>query len=178
LQPGSRLRCGNRFCGTQRDRCLDQPADVARVRSAVQPTDGGPCREQASNCVKAGLVYSDHCLQAFAAGDTSLAAYARAVDQMLGLCGTLSKLASLSSSYLPEMAKVALIGCQDCETECRKHAERHAPCKACAEACHLRGGVQEAGRLIIGEMWFRSALNREARCGSYARERRSQSSAG
>jgi hypothetical protein len=119
--------------------------------------------DAASNCVKASLVYSDHCLQAFAAGDTSLAACARAVDQMLGLCGALSKLASLSSSYLPAMAKVALIGCQDCETECRKHAERHAPCKACAEACHLRGGVQEAGRLIISEMWFRSALNREAR---------------
>jgi hypothetical protein len=59
---------------------------------------------------------------------------ARAVDQMVSLCGTLSKLASLSSSYLPAMAKVALIGCQDCETECRKHAEKHAPCKACG-AC-------------------------------------------
>jgi Cys-rich four helix bundle protein (predicted Tat secretion target) len=91
--------------------------------------------DAASNCVKAGLVCSDHCLQAFAAGDTSLAACARAVDEMMSLCGTLAKLASLRSSYLPAMAKVALIGCQDCEAECRKHAEKHAPCKACAEAC-------------------------------------------
>src|SRR5262252_3731612 len=53
--------------------------------------------DAANNCVKVGLVCSDHCLQA--------------------------------------MASVALIGCQDCETECRKHAERHAACKACAEAC-------------------------------------------
>ena len=60
---------------------------------------------------------------------------ARAVDQMVSLCGTLSKLASLKSSYLPAMAKVALIGCQDCEKECRKHAEKHEPCNACAEAC-------------------------------------------
>ena len=73
--------------------------------------------------------------QIFAAGDTTLAACARAVDEMLSLCRTLAKLASLGSSYLPAMAKVALIGCQDCETECRKHAEKHAPCKACAEAC-------------------------------------------
>ncbi len=91
--------------------------------------------DAANNCVKAGLVCSDHCLQAFAAGDASLAACARAIDEMMSLCGTLAKLASLRSSYLPSMAKVALIGCQDCETECRKHAEKHAPCKACAEAC-------------------------------------------
>ena len=91
--------------------------------------------DAANNCVKAGLVCSDHCLQVFATGDASLAACARAVDQMQSLCGTLAKLASLRSSYLPAMAKVALIGCQDCETECRKHADKHPPCKACAEAC-------------------------------------------
>jgi Cys-rich four helix bundle protein (predicted Tat secretion target) len=91
--------------------------------------------DTASNCVKTGLVCIDHCLQAFAAGDSSLAACARAVDQMLSMCGTLAKLASLKSSYLPAMAKVALVVCQDCETECRKHADKHAPCKACAEAC-------------------------------------------
>jgi Cys-rich four helix bundle protein (predicted Tat secretion target) len=98
-------------------------------------TAGSPLFDAASNCVKAGFVCSDHCLEAFAAGDTSLATCARAVDQMLSLCGTLAKLASLRSFYLPAMAKVALIGCQDCEKECRKHAEKHAPCKACAEAC-------------------------------------------
>jgi Cys-rich four helix bundle protein (predicted Tat secretion target) len=58
-----------------------------------------------------------------------------AVAQMLSLCETVAKLASLRSSYLPAMAKVALVGCQDCETECRKHADKHAPCKECAEAC-------------------------------------------
>jgi Cys-rich four helix bundle protein (predicted Tat secretion target) len=93
-----------------------------------------PLFDVANNCVKAGLVCNDHCLQAFAAGDASLAACARAVDEMASLCGTLAKLASLRSSYLPAMAKIALIGCQDCERECRKH-DKHAPCKACAEAC-------------------------------------------
>ena len=95
----------------------------------------GSLFDAANNCVKTGLVCVDHCLQQFAAGDATLAACARAVDEMLSLCGALAKLASLSSSYLPAMAKVALIGCQDCETECRKHAEKQPPCKACAEAC-------------------------------------------
>jgi Cys-rich four helix bundle protein (predicted Tat secretion target) len=81
--------------------------DNAAVRSLFDAAD---------NCVKAGLVCIDHCLQTFAAGDASLAACARAVDQMLSMCGTLAKLASLKSSYLPAMAKVALVGCQDCET--------------------------------------------------------------
>ncbi len=49
LQPGSRLRCGGRFRGPLRDRRLDQPADAARVRSAVQVADGGACREQAGH---------------------------------------------------------------------------------------------------------------------------------
>jgi coenzyme F420-reducing hydrogenase gamma subunit len=50
---------------------------------------------------------------------------------MMSHCGTLAKLASLRSSYLLAMAKLALIGCQHCETECR-NAEKHVPCKACA----------------------------------------------
>jgi Cys-rich four helix bundle protein (predicted Tat secretion target) len=91
--------------------------------------------DTASNCVRAGLVCIDHCLQAFAAGDSSLAACARVSDQMVSMCGTLAKLASAKSSYLPAMAKVTLAACQDCETECRKHADKHVACKACAEAC-------------------------------------------
>jgi Cys-rich four helix bundle protein (predicted Tat secretion target) len=98
-------------------------------------TAASPLLDAAGNCVKVGLVCMDHCFQSFAAGDTTLAACAREVDQMLSTCGTLAKLASVRSSYLPAMAKVALGVCQDCETECRKHADKHAACKACGEAC-------------------------------------------
>jgi Cys-rich four helix bundle protein (predicted Tat secretion target) len=90
-----------------------------------------PLFDTAGACVAAGLVCMDHCLQTFVAGDTSLAACAREVDLMLSTCGTLAKLASLKSSHLPAMAKLALAVCEDCETECRKHAA----CKACGEAC-------------------------------------------
>jgi Cys-rich four helix bundle protein (predicted Tat secretion target) len=91
--------------------------------------------DAANKCVTTGLVCIDHCQQMFAAGDVSLAACARDVDQLVSICGTLAKLASLRSPYVPAMAKVALTACQDCETECRKHADKHAACKACADAC-------------------------------------------
>jgi Cys-rich four helix bundle protein (predicted Tat secretion target) len=97
--------------------------------------EAGHLLDTASDCVKAGLVCIDHCLQAFAAGDSSFAACARVSDQMVSMCGTVAKLASVKSAYLSAMAKVALAGCLDCETECRKHADKHPACKACAEAC-------------------------------------------
>jgi Cys-rich four helix bundle protein (predicted Tat secretion target) len=91
--------------------------------------------DTASDCVKTGQACIAHCFQAFAAGDTSLAACGRIVDQMLSVCGTLQKLAAAGSSNLPGLTKVALAVCEDCEKECRKHAQHHATCKACAEAC-------------------------------------------
>ncbi len=94
-----------------------------------------PLFDAATACVKTGQVCLNHCLAAFAANDVSLAACARLTDQMLSICGTLAKLASTSSPYLPAMAKVALAACQDCEAECKKHANKHESCKACAEAC-------------------------------------------
>jgi Cys-rich four helix bundle protein (predicted Tat secretion target) len=91
--------------------------------------------DAAALCSKTGLVCINHCLESFAAGDIALAGCARSVDQMLSVCGALAKLASTNSPHLPAMAKVALAMCQDCETECRKHADHHAECKACADAC-------------------------------------------
>jgi Cys-rich four helix bundle protein (predicted Tat secretion target) len=91
--------------------------------------------DAASICTKAGLACTSHCLESLAAGDLTLAACARSVDEMSRVCGTLAKLGSTGSVHLAAMAKVALADCQDCEKECRKHAERHATCKACADAC-------------------------------------------
>lgn len=92
--------------------------------------------DTASDCVKAGEACIAHCLASFATGDTSLAACARSVDQMLSVCATLQKLASAGSPHLAGLAKVALAICDDCEAECRKHGDHHATCKACGEACH------------------------------------------
>lgn len=86
-------------------------------------------------CTKTGLACINHCFDSFAMGDTSMAGCARSVDQMNSTCATLAKLATANSPYLATMSKVALAVCQDCEKECRKHADHHAVCKACADAC-------------------------------------------
>lgn len=91
--------------------------------------------ETASDCVKTGQACIAHCFASFAAGDTSLAACARSVDQMMSVCGTLEKLAAAGSPQLSALSKVALAICDDCEKECQKHADHHATCKACAESC-------------------------------------------
>lgn len=87
----------------------------------------------AAACVRSGLACLDHCLQNF--GDASLAACARAVDQMVPVSALLLKLAAEKSAHLVPMARVALAVCQDCERECRKHADQHAVCKTCADTC-------------------------------------------
>ena len=91
--------------------------------------------DTASVCIKTGDACMAHCLASFAAGDTSLAACAKTVNEMLSVCASLHKLAAAGSARLPEMAKLAIAVCQDCEKECRKHEHHHATCKACADAC-------------------------------------------
>ncbi len=47
----------------------------------------------------------------------------------------LMKLAGQDSRYVPALAKIAGEICANCEKECRKHADHHAECKACADSC-------------------------------------------
>ena len=84
-------------------------------------------------CVKAGQACTNHCLELFKTGDTSMADCAAAVQQMHVICGAMSHLASLKSSFVPALARVCAEICRTCETECLKMA--HIPvCKACGEA--------------------------------------------
>ena len=88
----------------------------------------------AHECLAAGDVCLKHCIDRFAQGDKSMAACARADEQMLAFCAALSKLAAQNAPRLKEFATLCATSCRDCETECRKH-EQHAACKRCAEAC-------------------------------------------
>lgn len=88
-----------------------------------------------ADCVRAGQVCIDHCLQLFAQGDNSTAPCARSVSQVVPACQALEQLAALNSKYLPRYARVVLDMCKDCEDECRKHEKEHSACKACADAC-------------------------------------------
>jgi Cys-rich four helix bundle protein (predicted Tat secretion target) len=92
--------------------------------------------EKALACVGTGNACLDHCMKLLANGDTSIAACARSVDELVAACASLAKLATVGSAHLPAFAKATMAICQSCEAECRKHADKHATCKACGEACN------------------------------------------
>ena len=89
----------------------------------------------ATACGDKGQACLSHCLSLFRAGDTSVANCAWWVEQMLPTCATMSRLLSLESPHIKGYAKVCIAVCEDCENECRKHADKHAACRDCAEAC-------------------------------------------
>lgn len=77
----------------------------------------------------------NHCIGLLDNGDKDLAVCATSVSQMLSLCSALQQLAHQNSRHLLVLAKVVLDACNDCEAECKKHADRHEPCKTCMESC-------------------------------------------
>lgn len=75
-----------------------------------------------------------HCLVLLGQGDKDLAACAKSSSQVSAMCTALQQMASAESKYLPQLAKVAMDVCKDCEEECKK-TDKHPECKACGEAC-------------------------------------------
>jgi Cys-rich four helix bundle protein (predicted Tat secretion target) len=94
-----------------------------------------PLINATGDCVAKGEACLAHCLILMGDGDKSMAGCAKAVNQMLALCGALQKLAAQSAPQTKALAKVALDACTECEKECKKHADKHAECKACRESC-------------------------------------------
>ncbi len=90
--------------------------------------------EAASDCVLKANICLQHCIVAMGAGDKSLEACAKSSSQVAALCAALQQMASAESKYLPQLARVAMDVCKDCEDECKK-TEKHPECKACEEAC-------------------------------------------
>lgn len=89
----------------------------------------------ASECVRAGEACLQHCLDLLAKGDTSIAECAQTVNQMLAVCRAVGPLADAGGTHLPAMAQLCQAVCTDCAAACRKHADHHAICKTCMEAC-------------------------------------------
>jgi Cys-rich four helix bundle protein (predicted Tat secretion target) len=96
---------------------------------------GSPLVDSALHCVKTGDLCQAHCFDLLEQGDKSLAACARSVRVLVSVCDTLGVLAAQNSPLLPRYASVASDACKSCEAECRKHADKHAACKDCADAC-------------------------------------------
>jgi Cys-rich four helix bundle protein (predicted Tat secretion target) len=91
--------------------------------------------QHAMDCVMKGQMCSEHCIQLFKAGDTSVAECADRVQDMLASCTAMGQLASYNSPHLKDMMPVCISICEDCEKACREHAKEHAECKACADSC-------------------------------------------
>ena len=68
-------------------------------------------------------------------GDTSLAECSKAVRDMLAVCNATQILVVGKPAYVKSAVQLCIDACTDCERACRKHEERHAICKTCAEAC-------------------------------------------
>lgn len=90
--------------------------------------------EVASDCVLKANICVQHCIVMMGQGEKDLAACAASSSQLVAMCAALQHFASAESKFLPQMAKLAMDICKDCENECKK-TERHPECKACGEAC-------------------------------------------
>ncbi|MDH5446253.1 MAG: four-helix bundle copper-binding protein [Gammaproteobacteria bacterium] len=91
--------------------------------------------ESALHCMRDGEACLDHCMQFFKKGDTSMAACAESVTELVAMCTALQKMASYDSKHLGKLASVCMKVCKDCEKECNKHAKKHEVCAACARSC-------------------------------------------
>lgn len=89
----------------------------------------------AIDCTAKGEACIAHCLGMFTMGDTSMAGCAKTVHEMKAVMEGLAAASASGSKHLAALAKVAMEFCKDCEAECRKHADKHAVCKDCADAC-------------------------------------------
>lgn len=101
--------------------------------------------EAAQHCVESAEACVPHCVALLGKGDTSLAECLQNVLAMTPVCTAAARLASLDAPRLKELVKVCRDVCADCEKVCRKHAEHHEVCKACAESC--AAFVKEAKKL-------------------------------
>ena len=89
----------------------------------------------AADCVQKGQVCLNHCLYLLGQGDKDMAACSKSVNQMLAMCSALQQLANQQSANLPRLVAIAMDVCDQCEKECKKHADKHEACKACGKSC-------------------------------------------
>ncbi len=108
----------------------DKPGETHHHDAAA-----APLVDATADCLKKGEACEQHCFTLLGSGDTSMAACAMAVRDMLASARSLLTLASAGSKYTKATARVCADICKDCEAECKKHAAQHQPCKDCGDAC-------------------------------------------
>ncbi|MFV8749743.1 Csp1 family four helix bundle copper storage protein [Nannocystaceae bacterium ST9] len=121
--------------------CANQPETAGKRApdSAPPPTHANtPAAELAkftAECARVGQICMQHCLNLLAKGDTSMAACAQTVSEMLAVCKGTEVLALAGSAHLSQAAALCKAVCESCEAACKVHAGHHAECGECAAAC-------------------------------------------
>jgi len=116
-------------------------AHAAEETTQKPPAAQGPTEAQQvlakaiGQCVEAGNVCLEHCLNLLGRGDTSLAECAKSVRDMLAVCSAAQALVVSNSRHVKPTVQLCVDVCTDCERASRKHETHHAVCKACADAC-------------------------------------------
>jgi Cys-rich four helix bundle protein (predicted Tat secretion target) len=123
-------------------------AVVASAADApAAPTDKGQALTSATaECVRTGEACMQHCLDELATGDKMLGDCAQSVNQMLAICRAVGPVVDAKGKYVKAMVQLCHDVCTDCEQVCRKHAQHHAICAACADACAV---VVKASQALI-----------------------------
>ena len=91
--------------------------------------------DAASECVQKGQLCVAHCLVLLGQGDTTMVECAQAVSDMLAINQAVAALAAAASRHLKAQLAVAREVCERCKVACDAHADKHATCRDCAEAC-------------------------------------------
>lgn len=86
-------------------------------------------------CVAKGEACIKHCIALLNQGDTSLVDCLKTVTAMIPICRALERYAVIDAKHLRELAQLCITVNEECEAECRKHADHHASCRECADAC-------------------------------------------
>ncbi|HVO31141.1 MAG TPA: four-helix bundle copper-binding protein [bacterium] len=121
-----------------------EPANPTATKAPAHPAPNDALAAAASACADKAEACLQHCLQMLGNGETAFAACAEAVQDAIASSRSLATLAAAGSKHMKAFAKVCIDVCKDCETECRKHAEKHPICKECADACVKM--IQECGK--------------------------------
>ncbi len=107
----------------------------AQSSGEMHPPKYKALEESTAKCVSTGEDCLRHCLGMMAMKDTSMAACADSIVQLIAACRALQTLASVNSKFTPAFAKDVAAVCLNCEGECRKFYDKYSVCKACADAC-------------------------------------------
>jgi Cys-rich four helix bundle protein (predicted Tat secretion target) len=129
------VAAGSAFAAEHDHKDMDMGGmDMSHMHHHQQSSRNERLIAAASDCVLKAGVCHQHCVEALGKGDKDMIACAQSSSEVLAICNALQQMATAESKYLPQLAKVAMDICKNCEDECKK-TNKHPECKDCEDAC-------------------------------------------